>query len=380
LDDEVPRVAAPSEAGRPAISGVSANALVRLDLQGRIHDASHAAAAMLGYEPMALAGQTLVDLAAEGWRDAADVASARVRYGATEAFDLMLRGRSGRLSLIEMVARPEFDPLGKPRAYALYWVHRGVGRRLGLEAAETELRRLADALLRSREQERRGVALRLHDDLAPTLVMVKYVIEDALQRIRGSELADMASPLTVAAARLRDVIADLREISTDLHPRLLDDLGLIPTLEWYCRSFEQAHPTITMVRTLTASERNMPADLKVDIFRIVQDALGNVARHANATVVRLSLREEDGELRLSIEDNGSGFDPAQAARPGHANVGLPSIRKRVDGTGGRMVLDTGPQRGTRVAAAWPIEAGTGSTENGEVSYYPKRVVGAPIRP
>jgi len=373
-------VAAPSEPGGSAISRASADALVRLDLQGRIHDASHAAAAMLGFEPMALAGQTLVDLAAEGWRDAADVASARVRYGATEAFELMLRGRSGRLSLIEMVARAEFDPLGKPRAYALYWVHRGVGRRLGLEAAETELRRLADALLRSREQERRGVAVRLHDDLAPTLVMVKYVIEDALQRIRDSELADMASPLTVAAARLRDVIADLREISTDLHPRLLDDLGLIPTLEWYCRSFEQAHPTITMVRTLTVSERNVPAELKVDIFRIVQDALGNVARHANATVVRLSLREEDGELRLGIEDNGSGFDPARPARPGHANVGLASIRKRVDGTGGRMVLETGPQRGTRVAAAWPIEAGTGSTENGEAPYYPKRVVGAPIRP
>jgi two-component system, NarL family, sensor kinase len=380
LDEEVPRVAAPSEPGGSAISRASADALVRLDLQGRIHDASHAAAAMLGFEPMALAGQTLVDLAAEGWRDAADVASARVRYGATEAFELMLRGRSGRLSLIEMVARAEFDPLGKPRAYALYWVHRGVGRRLGLEAAETELRRLADALLRSREQERRGVAVRLHDDLAPTLVMVKYVIEDALQRIRDSELADMASPLTVAAARLRDVIADLREISTDLHPRLLDDLGLIPTLEWYCRSFEQAHPTITMVRTLTVSERNVPAELKVDIFRIVQDALGNVARHANATVVRLSLREEDGELRLGIEDNGSGFDPARPARPGHANVGLASIRKRVDGTGGRMVLETGPQRGTRVAAAWPIEAGTGSTENGEAPYYPKRVVGAPIRP
>jgi two-component system NarL family sensor kinase len=377
--DEVMPAAGLSGPRDANLSRPSAHALVRLDLEGRIHDPSHAAAAMLGYEPMALAGQTLVDLAADGWRDAAEVASARVRYGATEAFELLLRGRSGRLSLIEMVGRAESDPHGKPRAFVLQWVHRGVGRRPGLEAAEAELRRLADGLLRSREQERRGVALRLHDDLAPTLVMVKYVIEDVLLRIRGSKLDDMASPLTAAAARLRDVIADLREISTELHPRLLDDLGLIPTLEWYCRVFEQAHPGVTMVRTLTAAEHSVPVDLKVDIFRIVQDALANVARHSNATVVRLSLLEGDGELRLSIEDNGSGFDPALAARPGQASVGLSSIRKRIDGTGGRMVLDTGPQRGTRVAAAWPVEAGTGSSENGDASYYPKRVAGAPIR-
>jgi len=377
--DEVTPAAALSGPGDANLSRPSTNALVRLDPEGRIREASHAAAAMLGYEPMALAGRTLVDLAADGWRDAAEVASARVRYGATEAFELLLCGRSGRLSLIEMVARAESDPPGKPRVFVLHWVHRGAGRRPGLEAAEAELRRLADGLLRSREQERRGVALRLHDDLAPTLVMVKYVIEDALQRIRGSKLDDMASPLAVAAARLRDVIADLREISTDLHPRLLDDLGLIPTLEWYCRGFEKAHPAVTMVRTLTAAEHKLPADLKVDIFRIVQDALANVARHSNASVVRLALLEGDGELRLSIEDNGSGFDPALAARPGQPSVGLSSIRKRFDGTGGRRVLDTGPQRGTRVAAAWPVEAGTGSSENGDASYYPKRVAGAPIR-
>jgi two-component system NarL family sensor kinase len=376
LDDDGPSAdARPLIAGDGAFSRASASALVRLDAEGRIREASYAAAAMLGYEPMALAGRTLVELAAQGWRDAAEVATARVRYGATESFELMLRGRSGRLSLIEMTARGDIDQRGKARAFVLSWLHRGVGRRSGLEAAEAELRRLADALLRSREQERRGVASRLHDDLAPTLVMVKYVIEDALQRIRGSELGDMVSPLTAAAARLRDVIADLRDISTELHPHLLDDLGLIPTLEWYCRGFEEAHPSVTMVRALSAPERNVPADLKVDIFRIVQDALGNVARHSNATAVRLSLVEEDGELRLSVEDNGSGFDPAQAAGPGRGSVGLASIRKRIDATGGRMVLDTGPQRGTRVAAAWHLEAGHHVAQDGEASYYPKRPTG-----
>jgi signal transduction histidine kinase len=99
--------------------------------------------------------------------------------------------------------------------------------------------------------------------------------------------------------------------------------------------------------------------LKVEIFRIVQDALGNVARHSQATAVRVSLTEEDSELRLTVDDNGSGFDPALALRAGRANVGLPSIRKRIEATGGRLILESGPQRGTRVGAAWTVEPGVG---------------------
>ena len=158
------------------------SASVWLDTEGRIRDASAAAASMLGYEPMALTGRTLIELAARDWRDAAEVASARVRYGATESFELLLQGRSGRMSLIEMAARPVVDAQGNAQAFMLTWAHRRVGKRPGREAAEAELRRLADALLRMREQERMDLATRLHDDLAPTLVMVKYLVEDALQR------------------------------------------------------------------------------------------------------------------------------------------------------------------------------------------------------
>jgi len=338
------------------------SASVRLDTEGRICDASVAAASMLGYEPVALAGRTLSDLAAHGWRDAAEVASARVRYGATENFELMLQGRSGRMSLIEMAAHPLVGAHGKTEAFVLTWAQRRLGKRPGHEAVEAELRRLADALLRMREEERLDVATRLHDDLAPTLVMVKYLVEDSLQRLGGGVAGNVAQLLGLAAVRLREVIADLRSISTDLRPRLLDDLGLIPTLEWYCRGFEEAHPPIAIARALTAAERSVPAACKVEIFRIVQDALGNVARHSKATEVRVWLTEEDGELCLGVEDNGSGFDPAFVMRAGHTHVGLPSIRKRVEATGGRLILETGPQRGTRIGAAWALERGVGTEQ------------------
>jgi two-component system, NarL family, sensor kinase len=353
-------------------------ASVSLDSEGRIRGASAAAAAMLGYEPMALTGCTLIDLAADGWRDAAEVASARVRYGSKEDFVLLLRGRSGRLSLIEMVARAAPSRRPAPDGFVLEWANGRPQRQSAQGAVEAQLSRLSISLIRRREGERLNVAKRLHDDLAPTLVTAKYLVEDAAQRGGRGERDRACELLGQAAANLRHVVAELRSISNALRPRLLDDLGLLPALEWYGRGFEEAYPTVSMVRVLTAAEQRVPDFLKADIFRVVQDALGNVAQHSHASVVRLSLTEEEGKLHLSIEDNGRGFDAVLAFQTGDANVGLLSMRKRIHATGGRFAIESRPQRGTRVAAAWAIGQSP-SGENGVAPYYPKPVIGNPIR-
>jgi two-component system NarL family sensor kinase len=331
---------------------------------------------MLGYEPMALSGRTLVDLAAQGWREAAEVASARVRYGATEDFSLVLQGRSGRLSLIEMVPQPAAARLAGAHAFLLEWTN-GRPRRHG--ALDDPLQHLTVSLMRRRERERLHVARRLHDDLAPTLAVAKYLIEDAAQRSARGERGEACELLVQAATSLRHVVTELRNISNALRPRLLDDLGLVPTLEWFGRGFQEAHPAISMVRVLTASEGRIPAELKADMFRIVQDALGNVARHAHATEVRLALIEEAGELRLSVDDNGLGFDAASAFQPGRPGVGLLSMRKRVRSTGGRFMLESRPEAGTRVSAVWPLASVQLGSQNGGSPYYPDSAGGDPIQ-
>lgn len=374
FDHNVPHTALrrPVDAGDDT---ASIAASVRLDTEGRIREASATAAAMLGYDQRALNGRTLTDLAAQGWRDAAEVASARVRFGTANDFALLLRGRSGRLSLIEMAARPLVAD-GQAKAFILEWAN-GRPRRQAVEGPlEAELHRLAVSLIRGRERERLDVAKRLHDDLMPTLAMTKYLVEDAAKRSSRDEASEL---LGQASASLRHVIAELSNISNALRPRLLDDLGLLPTLEWYGRGFEEAHCPISVVRVLTATEHNVPHHLKVDIFRIVQDALGNVARHAQATVVRLSLTEKDDELRLAVEDNGKGFDTAYAFRAGDTSVGLISISKRIRATGGRFVLESRPGRGTRVGGAWALGVTMREVENGDPSYYPKSAGGASIR-
>ncbi len=197
------------------------------------------------------------------------------------------------------------------------------------------------------------VAGELVDDVPPLGVMVKYMIEDAQARLARGENEEAVDVMNGATARLRDVLGELRRISTDLRPRLLDDLGLGPTLQWYCRGFEDACPSLAVKCRISAEERDIPEELKLEVFRIAQEALSNVAQHAHANRVNLSLVRLGDELRLAVDDDGVGFDPAHVAEQGFG-LGLHAIRKRVDATGGALSLETAPHRGTRLNASWKM--------------------------
>ena len=310
---------------------------------------------MLGFEPQELRGRSLKDLAMEGWQAAAEVAAARVRFGATESFELALRGRSGRRTLVEMTARAG---AGGQDGAVVGWAERRTRRNASPQDAEAELKHVAYGLLHTHEAERMRVALELHDEVAPIVIMVKYMIEDAVGRLGADASLESGKILNDAAARLRDVISELRRIATGLRPKLLDDLGLLPTLEWYCRGVEESCPGVRVECQITVTESEIPDALKLDMFRIVQEAFDNVIAHANARSARLLLQTSMNELILMVEDDGEGFDPGIAAsrRDGGLNLGLQSIRKRVEATGGRLLFDSIGQRGTRIGGAWRLDA------------------------
>jgi two-component system NarL family sensor kinase len=348
----------PYEAAAPApalagLAGASV-AAIRLDGKGRISEASSSAAAMLGFEPQELRGRSLKDLALEGWQAAAEVATARVRFGATESFELALKGRSGRRTLVEMTARAGAE---NEEGALIAWSERRVRRAAGAGEGESEQQRVAYGLLRTQEAERTRVAIELHDEIAPVVVMAKYMIEDAIGRIGPDAPAESTRTLNDAVQRLRGVITELRRISTDLRPRLLDDLGLLPTLEWLSRGVEQAYRGVRVECRLSVAENDVPERLKLDLFRIAQDALSNVVEHANATRAVVSLSSTPEELCIMVEDDGTGFDlgAASSKRDGGLNLGLQSIRKRVEATGGRFLFESQGQRGTRIGGAWRLE-------------------------
>lgn len=340
----------------PSVGAVrdEAVAALQLDHKGRIVDATVDAASMLGYAPDALHSRTLGDLAADQWRELADGATARILCGDTNPFQLMLRGVSGRRTLVQMVSR-RVERDGETN-YVLAWSVQF----LPFQAESTrtdapELRRLAYGLLHSHETERSRVAADLHSSVAPLVVMVKFMVEEAIQCVTRGAHTQGVEMLGGVTGRLRDVLNEVRRISMQLRPSLLDDLGLLPTIEWFCRTFEESFSTIKIERRIAVSEIELPEHLKLDIFRIIQEALTNVAEHAHASHARVALVRETDELKLWVEDDGVGFDVGRHVdRDCSLGVGLPSIRKRVEATNGRLVFDSRPKGGSVIGAIWTL--------------------------
>ena len=352
-----PKISNPSVA--PVVSASRSQAPIAavslVDEQGRIVDITADAAALLGHEPEELVGRVLSELAAPGWKAIAEDAVRRIRSGTTDALEVMLCGRSGRRTLLQMRAREVESPGIAPGTHVVAWSQQ-VARTNGNGSTcrnEEDLRRLAYGLLTTQEEERSRVAAQLQDGVVPVVFMAKLLIEDGVLRMKTGSPAQATEALNKALGRLRDVTHELRRISVELRPRMLDDLGLIPTIEWYCRTFCEACPA-RLERHLDADETRIVSNLKLEIFRIIEEALSNVAQHASARNVRVVLAHEGAELRLTIEDDGVGFDasdpPGGEALP--SGVGLHSIRKRVCATKGRLILESTPGTGTKIGAVW----------------------------
>lgn len=332
-----------------------AGAVIRLDRDGRIVQATTEAAALLGYEPGDLAGRTLAELAAADWETPARSVTARILVGVRDVGELLLAGRSGRRTLLRMAARPADD--GEAGGHIVVWTEvQALAPATAVREQDAELRRLAASLLSTQEAERTRLSAELHDGVAPLAIMAKFMVEDALQRSMRGAHAEATEILINAAARLRDLIGELRRISMELRPALLDDLGLLPTIEWFCRRLEQAYRCLRVERVVEVAEDDVPKALKLGIFRIVEEAVSNAAQHAAARCVRVSLTRRGNELRLAVADDGSGFDAAPVFE-GNAcllGVGLQSIRQRVEATKGSLLLESSPMHGTVVGAVWDL--------------------------
>ncbi len=221
---------------------------------------------------------------------------------------------------------------------------------------ESDLKRLADGLLKMLESDRARVAGVLADEIVSVMTMARYLIEDAAQRLARGEQEEPSEALQNASARIRDATHQLVALCSELRPRMLDDLGLLPALSGYFRDFSQENRAVFVSPRIMVTESDVPAGLKLAIFRIVQAALSNVARHSKASAVRVFLSMFEDELRLGIEDNGVGFDVERwrNRRNGHDGCGLGMIQRWVEVSGGRCSIEAIPRHGARVQAFWRI--------------------------
>src|SRR5213593_1022900 len=212
------------------------------------------------------------------------------------------------------------------------------------------LEALSQRLLKLQENERRLIARELHDQIGQALTAVKLNLES----LRSGRRAK-AFPLDESVAIVEQLMEAVRSMSLELRPSVLDDLGLAAALRWYADRQGRRAGLAVRVRTQLPTER-LASDLETACFRVAQEAITNVARHAGAKRVEVDARAEDGTLDLTVRDDGTGFDVA-AVRGGttaEGSIGLDGMEERVRLLGGDFRIDSQPGTGTTVWARFPL--------------------------
>jgi two-component system, NarL family, sensor kinase len=217
-----------------------------------------------------------------------------------------------------------------------------------LVAGERRFRGLARSVWNVQEAERRRLARELHDGIGQTLTALKQQL-DVVEQSASDLPAATRARLRDAAELATQALHETRELSRLLRPQILDDLGLEPALRWLTRTFGE-RSGVALEVDLVGLDGRLPAEIETLAYRVVQEALNNVAKHAGAQRAQVLARREGGELTLVVADDGHGFDPRA---PDLDGSGLRGMRDRVELFGGRIDIGSRPGLGTRISARVP---------------------------
>ncbi len=221
-----------------------------------------------------------------------------------------------------------------------------------LRQSREELRTLAARLLTTQEEERRRVSRELHDDLNQKLAMLEVDAD------RLSQQAPSSPEIRTAVEFLRDRVAevsnDIRRVAYQLHPSILDHLGLAVALRSYCIEFSKREG-IEMKFSVRKELESVPEEIALCLYRVTQEALRNVAKHASAKMVGVKLEVKDHRLRLYLRDNGKGFDTTEKQKGG---IGLLSMKERVRLVDGEFILKSKRGLGTIIDVRVPLSGGS----------------------
>ena len=230
-------------------------------------------------------------------------------------------------------------------------------RRLAEEAlrkSDKELRILSNQLLSAEEKERKRMARELHDGIGQSLSAIKFSVENTLRELNDRSDSSDLGGLEAVVPLTQKTIEEVRRIVKDLRPSILDDLGILATIAWFCREYQSVYSNIQIKTQINITENDIPLPLKTTIYRVLQEALNNVAKHSKADLVQLSLHKRSGKIALAVIDNGRGFDLENtiSLAPSQRGFGLASMRERAQLSGGRFDICSQIGEGTTIRVVW----------------------------
>ena len=217
-----------------------------------------------------------------------------------------------------------------------------------LKESEKKLRHLSSELMAAQENERKRIAGELHDSVAASLGAIIFKIEKILDQVERDESTQAG--LRDLIAMVQQVNLETRRIMSALRPSVLDDLGIVPAINWFCREYEKIYSHISVEKQIDLSENDITDSLKTAIFRVSQEAMNNIAKHSKASHVNLYLQERNSGIELTIQDNGHGFDLDTTTR----GLGLSTMRERTELSGGTCMIESVKGAGTTIRCSWPL--------------------------
>lgn len=225
-----------------------------------------------------------------------------------------------------------------------------------LNTTARQLKFLSNRLMGAEDTERKRWAQELHDEIGQALTGIKYGVDNAVSLLERARVEDGIGALNNVIHVIQSAIEEARRISVSLWPAILDQLGIVATISWYCREYQRIYSGISLRQHVTIRESQISDDLKIVIYRVLQESLTNVAKHSSAEHVSVELQKSSGVLRLTITDDGPGFSVPALERAGMTEeqhgFGLMSMRERVELSGGVFEIDSEMGRGTTISAAW----------------------------
>jgi two-component system sensor histidine kinase DegS len=209
-----------------------------------------------------------------------------------------------------------------------------------------------EMLVNAQETERQRLSRQMHD--GPAQALSNFILQaEIAMRLFDIDASQAKSELNSLKSSAMGTFQKVRNFIFELRPMMLDDLGLVPTVRRYAEAFKE-QTSLDVNVTVTGNEKRLETYLEVMLFRAIQELLGNAARHSQATQIKVLLDVGDDRVRVSVEDNGKGFDP-EAVQQG-ASLGLKLIRERAEMLGGNFELDSAIGRGARISFGVPARS------------------------
>jgi two-component system sensor histidine kinase UhpB len=326
------------------------------DKDGKITYVNEPFLEMIGYREDEVLGHKSTEFLGEGYLTKMKEKRAKRPENEWESYELAWKRKDGKQIYTSLSPKPLFDEKGRFNGSVSVLTDITERRQVEKELKQSRelLRNLSQYLQSVRERESKRIAREIHDVLGQQLTALKIDVSWLSHRVPSNKEEEKAFLAKAKAmSRLIDeTIKAVQKISAELRPGLLDDLGLLPAIEWLSQDF-QSRTNINCRTQFDCNELDLDPDLATAIFRISQEALTNIARHAKATRAYIKISERNGKLILKIQDNGRGIKESDVLSP--TSLGLIGMRERLHPFSGELHIDGTPKKGTVINVILPFK-------------------------